>query len=137
MKRRCAGSANGSTYCRWLKLPSGWSEEVTIEVPPSVRERVDPFDLTHALLLWDTVVLDLPTATDEVTVEVVSPSTAARDRGVKRERYARFGVPEYWIVDAEAGQVEVFRLGDDPRLPAAIERILAGGMVGRVLVRLD
>jgi Uma2 family endonuclease len=31
-------------------------------------------------------------------IEVLSPSTAAVDLGVKREVYARAGVPEYWIV---------------------------------------
>jgi len=46
----------------------------------------------------------------DLIVEVVSPATADRDRGLKRERYAHYGVPEYWIVDAEQRMVEVFRL---------------------------
>lgn len=41
-------------------------------------------------------------------VEVLSD--ARRDRRLKRDLYARFGVPEYWIVDPEAERVEVFRL---------------------------
>ena len=32
----------------------------------------------------------------DLVVEVVSPSTADRDRGVKLDRYRLFGVPEYW-----------------------------------------
>ena len=35
-------------------------------------------------------------------VEVLSPSTGARDGGLKRDLYARHGVPEYWIVDGNA-----------------------------------
>lgn len=47
----------------------------------------------------------------DLIVEIVSPSTAGRDRGVKLDRYRHFGVAEYWIVDAEARAVEVWDLG--------------------------
>jgi Uma2 family endonuclease len=45
----------------------------------------------------------------DLIVEVLSPSTAHRDRGIKLERYRHFGVPEYWIVDLDARSVEVWR----------------------------
>ena len=35
----------------------------------------------------------------DLVVEILSPSTARRDWGVKRELYARHGVKEYWIAD--------------------------------------
>ena len=38
--------------------------------------------------------------------EVLSPSTAKRDRGIKRMLYQRLGVPEYWIVDLDARLIE-------------------------------
>ncbi|CAN5222730.1 hypothetical protein BH23GEM2_BH23GEM2_20040 [soil metagenome] len=41
-----------------------------------------------------------------LAVEVLSPGTAARDRGVKRELYQRQNVPEYWIVDLDAQLIE-------------------------------
>ena len=44
----------------------------------------------------------------DLVIEILFPSTARRDRGIKRQLYRRQGVPEYWIVDIEAKQVEVW-----------------------------
>jgi Uma2 family endonuclease len=35
----------------------------------------------------------------DLVVEILSPNSIKRDRTIKHESYARFGVPEYWIVD--------------------------------------
>jgi Uma2 family endonuclease len=48
-----------------------------------------------------------------LVVEVLSPSTARADRQVKRRRYQRHGVPEYWIVDLDARLVECWRPSDE------------------------
>ena len=54
---------------------------------------------------------------DIVFDELLSPSTAAVDRGRKRRTFARYGVPEYWIVDPRARQIEVHVLdGGDYRV---------------------
>jgi Uma2 family endonuclease len=45
-----------------------------------------------------------------LVVEVLSPSTDARDRGVKHGLYARHGVPYYWIADPSARTVQALRL---------------------------
>ncbi|HYW10137.1 MAG TPA: Uma2 family endonuclease [Longimicrobium sp.] len=58
----------------------------------------------------------------DLVVEIVSPATALRDRGLKREGYAEFGVPLYWVVDADLGHVEVYRLDADPDAPPEIVR---------------
>ncbi|MBX3471533.1 MAG: Uma2 family endonuclease [Planctomycetes bacterium] len=44
----------------------------------------------------------------DLVVEILSPSTRARDCGRKREVYARFGVRELWLVDPERDAVDVF-----------------------------
>ena len=43
-------------------------------------------------------------------VEILSPTTADVDRRRKRDLYARYGVPYYWIVDADARVIEMYRL---------------------------
>lgn len=47
------------------------------------------------------------------TCEIISPSTAARDRVTKRSLYARFGVGHYWLIDPESRTLEALRLGPD------------------------
>jgi Uma2 family endonuclease len=47
-----------------------------------------------------------------LAVEVLSPSTARADRTVKRRRFQRAAVPEYWIVDLDARVVERWRPDD-------------------------
>jgi len=48
-----------------------------------------------------------------LAVEVLSPSTARADRQIKRRRYQRHGVAEYWIVDLDARLVERWRPADE------------------------
>ncbi len=44
----------------------------------------------------------------ELAVEVLSRFHEERDRIVKRDLYAKFGVREFWIVDPEVRTIEVF-----------------------------
>ncbi|MBL8163023.1 MAG: Uma2 family endonuclease [Anaerolineae bacterium] len=48
----------------------------------------------------------------DLVIEVLSPSTAYRDRGIKYETYQRYGVREYWLVDADGRYAEVYVLLD-------------------------
>ena len=48
----------------------------------------------------------------DLVVEVLSPSTEARDRGIKLRRYAAAGVPHYWIVAPQTRPLEAYRLGE-------------------------
>ena len=47
-----------------------------------------------------------------LVIEVISPSTARYDRFVKRRRFQRAGIPEYWIVDMDARSVDRWRPAD-------------------------
>jgi Uma2 family endonuclease len=46
----------------------------------------------------------------DLVVEVLSPSTKARDRGIKMRRYAAAGVPHYWMLDPGSQTLEAYRL---------------------------
>lgn len=49
----------------------------------------------------------------DVVVEILSPSTAKRDKLSKMLSYARHGIPEYWIVEPQGGVLELFTLNND------------------------
>ncbi len=57
-----------------------------------------------------------------LAVEVLSPSSRRADRKIKRQRYQEAGVNTYWIVDHEAGVVEVWH-PDDER-PEIVTQVL-------------
>jgi len=59
-----------------------------------------------ALIHADTLKFPIP----DLIVEVFSPSTESRDRGIKFQDYAFHGVAEYWIIDPVAETVELHRL---------------------------
>lgn len=85
-------------------------------------------------------------AAPDLVIEVLSPSTSFRDRGIKRERYAHFEVAEYWIVDPRRKQIQVHRpataamnvavlssgtlswrpLGEGPTLEIDVEELFRG-----------
>ena len=45
-----------------------------------------------------------------LVIEILSPSTSARDKGYKRDLYAKHGVKEYWQVDTDAKLITVLSL---------------------------
>jgi Uma2 family endonuclease len=45
-----------------------------------------------------------------LVVEILSPATRGKDRGVKARRYAELGIAHYWIVDHEHKRLECYRL---------------------------
>ena len=69
----------------------------TLVQPDLFVVRQDP---EHPIRSWADLTVPL------LAVEVLSPDTLARDRGVKRRIYQDAGVQEYWIVDLDQGQVE-------------------------------
>ncbi len=100
---RRAGGAGG---------PGGWwiSAEVDLEIG-GIGCRPDVLgwrrDKHPALPAPDKrgVVIDPP----QWIAEVLSPSTAHLDMGVKRQAYHRAGVAHYWLVDPQNGTLSVLR----------------------------
>jgi Uma2 family endonuclease len=78
----------------------------------------------------------------DLVIEIPSSGTRKRDERLKRDRYAHFGVREYWIVDPELETIKVFELGADgygsPR-ELALERgeTLASPMLPGLELPLD
>ncbi len=48
-----------------------------------------------------------------LVAEVLSPSTAANDRLIKRIRYREAGVPLYWVIDGDERTVEIWTPSDE------------------------
>ena len=65
-------------------------------------------DPTRAHLVSDRGIEGPPT----LVIEILWPSTTRIDRGIKTDLYRRYGVPYYWIVDAEARTVEAYSLAE-------------------------
>ncbi len=91
--------------------PGGWWIFVEVDVELGPHDVVRP-DLAG----WKRERLPDPGERRPIRVapdwvcEVLSPSTATRDRVEKRDLYAQHGIAHYWIVDVEARTLEVFEL---------------------------
>jgi Uma2 family endonuclease len=73
-----------------------------------------------------------PNAADVLLLVEVSQTSLAYDRGMKLPLYARFGVPEVWIIDLIGAAVEVYR---EPAGDAyALKKRLTSGSLAPVLV---
>ncbi len=56
-----------------------------------------------------------PTPRDMLLLIEVADSSLAYDRGRKAALYAEAGIPDYWVVDAEAEAVEIYREAETGR----------------------
>jgi Uma2 family endonuclease len=93
--------------------PGGWWIFVEVDVALSRHDVVRP-----DLVGWRRERLPQPGALRPIEVvpdwvcEVLSPSTAARDRVTKRRLYAQAGIPYYWLIDPELRVLEALALRD-------------------------
>ena len=67
----------------------------------------------------------------DLVIEILSPGTADRHRGLKLGVYARYGVQEYWIVDPNESSVEVMELGDQGY--STVGRYVSGDVASSLL----
>jgi Uma2 family endonuclease len=51
----------------------------------------------------------------DLVVEIVSPESTNRDRGIKLVEYEAARIPEYWLVDPLRTEANVYALGSDGR----------------------
>lgn len=87
-----------------LKLASGERYEPDLFVVPGIDGRRPP---------------DGAAVTPLLVCEVLSPGSSRHDRITKPRAFQAHGVPEYWIVDADAAAFEVWRPTDER--PALID----------------
>lgn len=51
----------------------------------------------------------------DLVVEIISPESVGRDRGVKFYEYEEAGIPEYWLIDPQREQAEFYQLDERGR----------------------
>jgi Uma2 family endonuclease len=110
--------------------PTSWHQEIVIRLLLLFRQAVQdrsraliaPLDVVLArstalqpdllLVLEENlgIVGDVVRGAPDLVIEVLSPSTAEIDRGIKRDLYARHGISEYWLVDPASESIEILRL---------------------------
>jgi Uma2 family endonuclease len=73
-----------------------------------------------------------------LVVEVLSPSTSARDRGVKQVLYAEHRIPYYWIVDPLAQTMQALRrVGESYEIVAGLDARTAASLPPLTDLTLD
>jgi Uma2 family endonuclease len=96
------------TYLRRTGYGQLFSSRTGVRLSP--RDVVAPdllvMTAARAALIGEEVIGGAP----DLVVEILSPGTAKRDLGVKRELYERSGVGEYWIFDPIGEQADVYIL---------------------------
>ena len=117
--------------------PSRRHQRILLELAGQIREYlkdktcelyIAPFDVRLSADGYDDTVVqpDIIVVCDEskldekgcvgapdLIIEVLSPSTSARDRVTKLNKYLQAGVREYWIVDPESKSVSTHILKDE------------------------
>ncbi len=76
---------------------------------PATREGVQPDLVFLSRARRGIVAKEGLRGAPDLVIDILSPSTAERDRGLKLDLYERQGVAEYWIVDPEEEAVDVWR----------------------------
>lgn len=108
-----AGSPHAGTVKRLNRLfvrAVGDRAVVSVQDPVQLGDDSEPEpDIALLVPRGDDYTAAHPSAADVLLVVEVADSSLQYDRRVKRVLYARHGIPEMWIVNVEAGVVEVYR----------------------------
>ncbi len=76
----------------------------------------------------DIITNDSVVGAPDLAVEIISPSSVVRDRVDKLKMYERFGVKEYWLIDAQNASAEIYL-----NTPNGYEIFSAATLDGKVL----
>ena len=106
-------------YVRGRKLGEILTSPVDVHLPSG--DIVEP-DLILVRRENESIIQDWIRGAPDLLIEVLSPSHPERDLIVKRNLYARNGVPEYWIVDPSDRSVQVWRLVEGRYDPSGYRR---------------
>lgn len=113
LRHQHAVIAIGAALYQWAKAHGGMALTAPMDVWFSDITTLQPDVLFmasgHGLEATDRRIEGPP----DLVVEVSSPSTRRQDLVRKRRVYEREGVPEFWFVDLDGDQVQVYRLGDE------------------------
>lgn len=104
---------------------------VVLERPSGVQPDVVFVSRARRAIVQEKGIFGAP----DLIVEVTSPSTASRDRGMKLDLYARTGVPYYWLVDPKRGTLRALRLAAE-RYQIEAEIARSGRFVPALFPRL-
>lgn len=72
----------------------------------------------------------------DLAIEIISPATRRVDEVVKRQRYEKFGVQEYWLIDPENRSATIYRRAGECFAPA-LEIAEAGALASPLLPGLS
>jgi len=105
----------GTTYDRGKRGPGGW----WIITEPEIHFVRDTEVVVPDLAGWRRSRMPSPPSGHRVEVtpdwvcEILSPSTASKDRDIKMPLYHHYGVKHFWLVDPSAQTLEAYEAGQD------------------------
>lgn len=79
---------------------------VVLEKPSGVQPDIIFIAKARLSIIEEKAVFGAP----DLVVEILSSSTAGRDRGLKKDLYAHTGIAHYWILDPRKQTLHAFRL---------------------------
>ena len=98
-------------YFRKNKNGYVFVDDIDVHFPDGSIYKPDLIVITSEnskIINWNGVIKGVP----DMVVEVLSKSTMKNDMTIKKNTYEKFGVKEYWIVDAWKQSISVYILRD-------------------------
>lgn len=117
-------------------LAAGWTVREEKSVVLGKRDRPEP-DIAVARGQHRDYARRAPRPADVLMLVEVADTSYAKDRGVKWSRYARAGIPVYWIVNLTTQEIEVCSTVVGVGKTAGYRDVAKFGVGGKVPVVID